>query len=119
MACCRRALELKPDFAEAHNNLGLVLREQGRPDEAVACYRRAVELKPDYVETHNNLGNALKDRGKLLAEEGVDRDRVTFVAHETRPSICGTTMASTLDWIQFRTTGTRPAWTRFGWACRS
>jgi protein O-GlcNAc transferase len=50
-------LELKPDYAEAHNNLGNALNDQGKLDEAVACYRRALELKPDYAEAHNNLGN--------------------------------------------------------------
>ena len=65
VACYRRALELKPDFAEAHNNLGDVLKDQGKLDEAVACYRRALELKPDYAEAHNNLGVAFKDQGKL------------------------------------------------------
>ena len=65
VACYRRALELKPDYAEAHNNLGNALKDQGKLDEAVACYRRALELKPDFAEAHNNLGNALKDQGKL------------------------------------------------------
>ena len=65
VACYRRALELKPDHAEAHNNLGNALKDQGKLDEAVACYRQALELKPDYAEAHSNLGNALKDQGKL------------------------------------------------------
>ena len=65
IVCYRRALELKPDYAEAHNNLGAPCEEQGKLDDAVACYRRALELKPDYAEAHNNLGNALKDQGKL------------------------------------------------------
>ena len=54
---------MKPDYAEAHNNLGNAFKEQGKLDEAVACYRRALELKPDYAEAHNNLGNALRTRG--------------------------------------------------------
>jgi len=62
---CRRALAVKPDFAEAHTNLGNILKEQARLDEAVACYRRALELKPDHAETHINLGNACKDQGDL------------------------------------------------------
>ena len=65
VACYRRALELKPDYAETHNNLGNALNDRGKLDEAVACYRRALELKPDYAEAYNNLGNALKDQGKL------------------------------------------------------
>ena len=61
----RRALELKPDYAEAHSNLGIALKDQGKLDEAIACYRRALELKPDFAEVHSNLGIALKDQGKL------------------------------------------------------
>ena len=34
----RQILDIKPDFAEAHNNLGNVLRELGRLDDAVATY---------------------------------------------------------------------------------
>ena len=45
-ACFHRALDLRPDFAEAHNNLGTVLGEQARQDEAIACYRKAIELQP-------------------------------------------------------------------------
>jgi predicted O-linked N-acetylglucosamine transferase (SPINDLY family) len=56
---------LKPDYAEAHNNLGIVLNEQGRLDEAIASYGRALALKPDYAEAHSNRGNALKDQGRL------------------------------------------------------
>jgi hypothetical protein len=33
VACYERALALKPDFAEAHNNLGHVLQAQGKPAE--------------------------------------------------------------------------------------
>ena len=65
VACYRRALELKPDYAEAHISLGNALREQGKLDEAVACCRRATELKPDSAEAHSNLGIALKEQGKL------------------------------------------------------
>ena len=47
------------------NNLGNVLKEQGKLDNAVAQYHRALALKPDFAEAHNNLGNALKKQGKL------------------------------------------------------
>ena len=60
-----KAIANKPDFAEAHNNLGNAYKDRGRLDEAVAAFRKAVELKPDFAEAHNNLGIALKDRGKL------------------------------------------------------
>jgi TPR repeat/Glycosyltransferase family 9 (heptosyltransferase) len=65
LAVLRRALEIAPDYAEAHNNLGNALRERGEFDGAEACYRRALELKPDYAEARHNLGNAFKSRGHL------------------------------------------------------
>ena len=55
----RKALEINPDFAEAHNNLGLALADRGRFDEAIAYYQKALEIKPDYAEAHNNLGTVL------------------------------------------------------------
>jgi tetratricopeptide (TPR) repeat protein len=35
---------------EAHHNLGLVLRGQGRLADAAACFRKAIELTPDYAD---------------------------------------------------------------------
>ena len=57
----RRAIELKPDFAEARNNLGSVLADLGRHEEAIASYRSALALSADFAYCHFNLGNALDD----------------------------------------------------------
>jgi predicted O-linked N-acetylglucosamine transferase (SPINDLY family) len=64
-ASYRCALELKPDYAEVHCNLGNALQDLGQLDEAVASYRRALVLKPDYAEANNNMGNALQGLGQL------------------------------------------------------
>ena len=69
----RRSIELKGDFAEAHNNLGCVLKEQSRLDDAVAAFRRAVELKGDYSEAWNNLGIAFCEAGDFDAAESACR----------------------------------------------
>ena len=61
----RQILDIKPDFAEALNNLGNVLRELGRPDDAVATYLKVLTLKPDYAEANYNLGNVLREMGRL------------------------------------------------------
>ena len=63
----QRALEIKPNFPEAHNNLGNALKEQGDLVAATASYNTALQLKPNYPEAHNNLGNALKEQGDLIA----------------------------------------------------
>ena len=65
LAHYHEALRLKPDFAEAYNSLGLVLKEQGRRTEALRNFQEALRLKPNYVEAHANMGLALKDDGQL------------------------------------------------------
>ena len=59
-----------PDNAEAHNNMGIVLRDQGKLKEAIEAYAKSLSIKPDYAEAYNNMGIALKDQGKL--EEAID-----------------------------------------------
>ena len=60
-----QALALRPDYAEAHNNLGIVLWQQGKLEQAVARFEQAIALRPDYAEAHNNLGVVLREQLKL------------------------------------------------------
>ncbi len=53
-----------PDYAEAHNALGLVYHAMGRRVEALRHYDRAVELLPGFSEAHNNRGVLLLDLGR-------------------------------------------------------
>jgi tetratricopeptide (TPR) repeat protein len=59
----RRALELNPSYAEAHNGLGFVLHEQSKFQEAMAAYREVLRLKPDFATGYCNLGNILEELG--------------------------------------------------------
>ncbi len=65
----RKAIEIKPDFAEAHSNLGNILNDLGKLQEAELSQRKAIELKPSFAEAHYNLGNILKDLDKLQEAE--------------------------------------------------
>src|SRR5436309_3309774 len=66
-AAFERALQLKPDYPEAHFNLGFLLTQGHRLAEAVACYERALALRPDFVEAHNALGAVLLTQGQPAA----------------------------------------------------
>ncbi len=59
------ALEMNPDYAIAHNNLGNVLKEQGAFDKAISAFRRALDLDRDFAEAHNNLGVLLIEQGEI------------------------------------------------------
>jgi len=55
MASWRRAIEIDPDYAEAHNVIGVALARSGRRDEALAHFERAVRLAPENPEYRDNL----------------------------------------------------------------
>jgi tetratricopeptide (TPR) repeat protein len=54
--------------ASPHNNLGLILDQQGKTDEAIAEYRKAIELDPKYAAAQNNLAAILRRQGKPESE---------------------------------------------------
>ena len=55
----RRALELDPNFANAHHWYGLELTWIGRSEEGLLHLRRAVELDPLNLKFNDNLGQGL------------------------------------------------------------
>ncbi len=55
----REAVRLRPEFPEALNNLGLVLTQTDRTEEALAAFREAVRIRPDFAQARANLGGAL------------------------------------------------------------
>ena len=59
-------LDQVPDYAEGHNNRGVVLQQMKRFDEALTSYDRAIALKPGYANAHFNRGTVLK---KLLRRD--------------------------------------------------
>ncbi len=62
---CRKAIEIKPNFAEAHYNLGNILRDLGKLEASEISLRKAIKIKPNFADSHLNLGETLKDLGKL------------------------------------------------------
>ena len=57
----RRAVDLKPDHAEAHFNLGSACRDLGDLDAALAAYRRAAELRPQSADPFLAAGAVLNE----------------------------------------------------------
>lgn len=52
----REVLSIKPDFAEAHMNLGLLYQLQNRVSEAMVEFRRALKVKPTLTGANFFLG---------------------------------------------------------------
>ena len=64
-----KALKLKPNHPNSHNNLGNALKGQGDIGAAIASYNRALQLKPNYPEAYYNKGITLKEQGKIKEEQ--------------------------------------------------
>jgi len=112
----RKAIRLKPGFAEAHYNLGFALWEQSEKQglwnatlnkfEAENEFRKTVKLKPNLAEAHYMLGAALGDKKDF---EGADAE--LFKAIQLRPNYTGAfrLLALSLD-LQHRDQEARQYW---------
>jgi len=68
-----------PGKARPHINLGALLSQAGRHQEALVSYQRAVRIVPDSAEALNNLGAALSALGRH--EDAVRQLRQTIALH--------------------------------------
>jgi Flp pilus assembly protein TadD len=59
------------------NNLGLLLVQHKRADEALPLLAKAVESRKDVAEFHNNLGMALEHTGRFKAAAKAYGDALT------------------------------------------
>jgi len=59
------AVSLKPEYAEAHFNLGVIDQALENLETAVACYKRAIAISPNYPDAYNNLGTSFYDLGQI------------------------------------------------------
>lgn len=66
----RRAIAAQPNHADLHYRLGLLFRNRGQIEDAVASFRAAVAINPSYVKALIKLGLALSELGR--AEEAIE-----------------------------------------------
>jgi tetratricopeptide (TPR) repeat protein len=68
----KRAIQRNSDFAQAHNNLGVVLYRRTPPDLQGACeeYDAALKIDPGYLDARENLARTLLERGTVAAGLG-------------------------------------------------
>ena len=70
LVASQKSVQFDPQDAEAHYNLGIVMQELGRLDEAEAIYKKAITLKPDH-KAYNNLGIVMQELGRLDEAEAI------------------------------------------------
>lgn len=73
-----------PDFAEAHNALGLLYHVSlNRPDLSEPAYLRALEIRPGFSAASNNLGALYLDQARYPEAEAQFRDALKDVLYPT------------------------------------
>jgi Flp pilus assembly protein TadD len=76
-----KALELAPDFAEAHANLGWLQQKRGDMTSAETSYRRSIALNPEIAETHLNLGALLTTEKRFEQAETAYKKAIELKPH--------------------------------------
>ena len=62
-------LNIEPEHAETHTNIGAILNKLGRLAEAEDSFKKAIEFKPDLVVAYYNLGVTQEKLNKLHEAE--------------------------------------------------
>lgn len=68
---CRQAIEMRPNYPESYNTLGIIEMKRTRYAEAEADFRQALEISPNFVVVYANLATALSFQGKADEAERV------------------------------------------------
>ena len=89
-----KALLIKPDYAEALNNMGNALKEKGELDKAIEAYKKCITLKPNYANAYYNIGNTLKEQGEL--DKAIEAYRKSIILKSNYTADCYNNMGVVL-----------------------
>jgi Flp pilus assembly protein TadD len=100
----RHTVQVDPNNARAHANLGAVLARRGRAMEAVRSYEAAIRLDPNVPHPRSNLGMLLEDLGDPAGAVPHYRDAVrldpAFVAPRARLAVLLAEQGNTVEALQ-------------------
>ena len=54
----KKAIDLKPDFAEAYHNIGVSYHEMGNVEESIGYFEKSVDVNKEYLRGYFSLGLA-------------------------------------------------------------
>jgi tetratricopeptide (TPR) repeat protein len=65
----QEAIEQDPNNALLYYNLGVVVGNQGKREEAIDYYKKAIELDPSYEATYLNLASLILEGESSIVEQ--------------------------------------------------
>ena len=72
-ACCRHAISIRPESADAHLNLGRILTRANKHNEAIECYEKATQIAPEVAVSWHMLGCAYGRIARAVDAENAAR----------------------------------------------
>ena len=84
-ALLRKATTIAPDFHQAYSNLGRVLIDNDKSDQAIATYQKLISLKPDDDDAYAGLGRAYAHTGDI--DSAAEAYRKSIALNPEVPSI--------------------------------
>jgi Tfp pilus assembly protein PilF len=103
----RASIAADPKVPDFHNNLGLLLRDARRLDEAIDCFRAALAANPAWIEAYSNLALAFEAGGRWNEATAAYREAI---AREPRFAAARQNLARALlargeyreGWLEYR-----------------
>ena len=65
--CYKKAVKIKPDYYEAHYNLGVAFQDKNNFIEAIDSYEKVLQIRPEHFVAYNNIGIAKQNLGYIKA----------------------------------------------------
>ena len=65
ISAAEEAIKLRPDYAEAYNNIGSAYNSMKQWDKGIAALEKALQIRPDFQLARNNLNWAKSQKAKL------------------------------------------------------
>jgi tetratricopeptide (TPR) repeat protein len=94
----QKAVQIKPDYAEACYNLGNALLQNGRVDEAIVYYQKVLQIKTNSLEVLNNLAWLLTTSPDAHIRDGAQAvryaERACELTHYGLTTVVGTLAAA-------------------------
>jgi predicted O-linked N-acetylglucosamine transferase (SPINDLY family) len=101
MRWIKRALLVDPKSAAAHSNLGSLLMDLGRFEDAIASCDIAIQLSPDFADAHYNRGNALSSLGRFIDAAASFRNAVAInPQYVDAHNNCGNALHKTRQFVE-------------------
>ena len=61
----KKAIKIKPEIPDLHNNMGLILMEIKDYDQSLISFKKAIQINPKFSVAFNNLGTVYMGLGKV------------------------------------------------------